>query len=75
VQGRYKQAAQSFLTGFQDFPKSRKAPDSLLKLGLSLNRMGQKQQACAALLTVSEKFPKAAEAKKRASAEAQRAGC
>jgi tol-pal system protein YbgF len=75
VQGDYKQAAQSFLSGFQDFPKSRKAPDSLLKLGLSLNRLGQKQQACAALLLVSDKFPKAAEAKKRASTEAQRSGC
>jgi tol-pal system protein YbgF len=75
VQGDYKQAAQSFLSGYQDFPKSRKAPDSLLKLGLSLNRLGQKQQACAALLAVGEKFPKAAEARKRAGSEAQRAGC
>jgi tol-pal system protein YbgF len=75
VQGDYRQAAQSFLSGYQDFPRSRKAPDSLLKLGLSLNRLGQKQQACAALLAVGEKFPKAAEARKRASKEAQRAGC
>jgi tol-pal system protein YbgF len=75
VQGDYKQAAQSFLSGFQDFPKSRKAPDSLLKLGLSLNRLGQKQQGCAALLLVADKFPKAAEAKKRSSTEAQRSGC
>jgi tol-pal system protein YbgF len=75
VQGDYRQAAQSFLSGYQEFPKSRKAPDSLLKLGLSLNRLGQTQQACAALLAVSDKFPKAAEAKKRAAKEAQRAGC
>ena len=50
VQGDYKQAAQAFLAGYRDFPKSRKAADSLLKLGLSLNRLGQKEQACAAYL-------------------------
>ncbi|QIG46863.1 tol-pal system protein YbgF [Nordella sp. HKS 07] len=75
VQGDYKQAAQAFLSGYRDFPKSRKAADSLLKLGLSLNRLGQKEQACAAYMQVSSQFPKAAEAKKRAQSEIKRAGC
>lgn len=75
VQGDYKQAAQTFLTGYREFPKSRKAADSLLKLGLSLNRLGQRQQACAAYSQVGEQFPKATEAKKRAQAEIKRAGC
>ena len=75
VQGDYKQAAQSFLTGFQDFPKSRKAADSLLKLGLSLNRLGQKEQACSAFSAVADKFPNATEAKKRAVAEQRRGNC
>jgi tol-pal system protein YbgF len=75
VQGDYKTAAKSFLTGYQEFPKSRKAADSLLKLGLSLNRLGQKEQACAAYSAVGEKFPKATEARKRAQNELKRAGC
>lgn len=75
VQGDYKQAASAFLSGYRDFPKSRKAADSLLKLGLSLNRLGQKEQACAAYMQVGSQFPKAAEAKKRAQSEIKRAGC
>lgn len=75
VQGDYKQAAQAFLSGYRDFPKSRKAADSLLKLGLSLNRLGQKEQACAAFAQVGSQFPKAAEARKRAQTESKRGGC
>jgi tol-pal system protein YbgF len=75
VQGDYKQAAQAFLTGYRDYPKSRKAADSLLKLGLSLNRLGQKEQACAAFSQVGSQFPKAAEARKRAQVESRRGGC
>jgi tol-pal system protein YbgF len=75
VQGDYKQAAQAFLVGYKEFPKSRKAADSLLKLGLSLNRLGQKEQACASYAAVGEQFPKAAEARKRAQTEMGRAGC
>jgi tol-pal system protein YbgF len=75
VQGEYKQAAQAFLTGYRDFPKSRKAADSLLKLGLSLDRLGQKQQACAAYSQLDDQFPKATEARKRAQTELKRAGC
>ena len=66
VQGDYRQAAQSFLKGYREYPKSRKAADSLLKLGLSLNRLGQKEQACAAFTQLGGQFPKAAEARKRA---------
>jgi len=75
VQGDSKQAAQNFLQAYKTYPKSRRAPDSLLKLGMALNKMGQKDQACAALNSVGTEFPRAVEAKKRASAEYKRAGC
>src|SRR5438552_7882875 len=75
VQGDYKQAAQAFLVGYRDFPKCRKAADSLLKLGLSLGQLGQKQQACSAYSQVDTQFPKATEARKRAQAVLKRAGC
>ncbi|MGQ0486658.1 MAG: tol-pal system protein YbgF [Hyphomicrobiales bacterium] len=75
AQNDFRQAAQTFLKGYQQYPKSRRAADSLLKLGISLSRLGQKQQACAAYSAVSGEYPKAVEAKKRAQAEAKRAGC
>jgi tol-pal system protein YbgF len=75
AQGDFKRAASSFLQGYKKYPKSRRAPDSLLKLGISLNRLGQADQACAAYAAVSAEYPKAVDARKRAQAESKRAGC
>jgi tol-pal system protein YbgF len=75
AQGDFRQAAQNFLQGYKGYPKSRRAPDSLLKLGISLNKLGQTQQACAAFGAIGGEFPNAVDAKKRAQAESKRAGC
>jgi tol-pal system protein YbgF len=75
AQGNYQEAARNFLQGYKNYPKSRRAPDSLLKLGLSLRKLDQRDQACAALASVGTEFPRAVEAKKRATAELKRAGC
>ncbi len=75
AQGDFKRAASNFLQGYKKYPKSRRAPDSLLKLGISLNRLGQAEQACAAYAAVSAEYPKAVDARKRAQAESKRAGC
>jgi len=75
AQNDYKRAAANFLQGYKKYPTSRRAPDSLLKLGISLNRLGQGEQACAAFVAVSTEYPKAVDARKRAQAEAKRAGC
>jgi tol-pal system protein YbgF len=75
AQGNFREAAQNFLHGYKNYPKSRRAPDSLLKLGISLNKLGQTQQACAAFGTIGGEFPNAVDAKKRAQAESKRAGC
>ncbi len=75
AQSNYKSAAQAFLAGYEGYPAGRKAPDSLLKLGMSLKQLGQKDQACTAYATVEAKFPKAAEARKRAQNELAKAGC
>ena len=74
AQGNFREAAQNFLHGYKNYPKSRRAPDSLLKLGISLNKLGQTQQACAAFGAVGGEFPNAVDAKKRAQAESKRAG-
>ncbi len=45
----YKQAAKTFAQCYQTYPKSAKASDSLLKLALSLSRLGKKDDACLSL--------------------------
>ena len=75
AQQQYQDAAQNYLTGYKTYPKSRRAPDSMLKLALAMNRMGQNQQGCAVLGSVGDEFPNAVEVKKRAQAEFKRAGC
>ena len=54
----YENAAQVFFDGYQASPKGAKAADSLLKLGMSLSRLGKKQDACAAFSKLSMDFKK-----------------
>jgi tol-pal system protein YbgF len=76
VRGQYKAAASAFLKGYQTYNRSQKAPDSLLKLAMSLDRLGQKDAACASYLELNSKFPDAPQnVKARAQSERQRAGC
>lgn len=76
VRGQYKAAASSFLKGYQTYSQSGKAPDSLLKLAMSLDRLGQKDAACSSFSELASKFPTAAQnVKARAQSERQRIGC
>lgn len=76
VRGQYKQAAGAFLKGYQTYGKSAKAPDSLLKLAMSLDRLGQKDAACSSYGELSTRFPTAApHIKSRAQSERQRLAC
>lgn len=76
VRGQYKAAASAFLKGYQTYARSQKAPDSLLKLAMSLDRLGQKDAACASYSELNAKFPNAPQnVKARAQSERQRAGC
>ncbi len=75
ARGNYQQAAREFLTGYQSYKKSKKAPASLLKLGMSLDKLGQKKQACATLAQVRKQYPKAKNEQKQASKAYRRAGC
>lgn len=76
VRGQYKAAAASFLKGYQTYASSPKAPDSLLKLAMSLDRLGQKDAACSSYAELGSKFPNAPQSvKTRAQAERQRVGC
>jgi tol-pal system protein YbgF len=55
---RYDQAAIQFLRGYKRFPDGKKAPDSLLKLSMSLKILGKKKEACSALVKMGRQFPK-----------------
>ena len=55
----YTDAASAYLEGYQKYPKSNKAPINLLKLGVSLVQIGEKDQGCLMISGVQEQYPKA----------------
>lgn len=76
VRGKYNEAAKAFLTGYKRFSKGNKAPDSLLKLGMALQQLGETDTACATFSELKSKFPKAPKhIRRRAASERKRAGC
>lgn len=76
VRGQYKAAASSFLKGYSTYGQGGKAADSLLKLAMSLDRLGQKEAACSSFSELASKFPAAPQnVKARAQTERQRIGC
>jgi tol-pal system protein YbgF len=76
AQGHYDQSAVIFLDAYQKYPKSAKAPESLLKVGLSMGNLGKKKEACAALHRFQTEYPDASDSlRKQASAERQKQGC
>jgi len=76
VRGQYRSAAGAFLKGYQNYGRNPKAPESLLKLAMSLQRLGQKDAACSSFNELASKYPSAPpHVKTSAQAERQRAGC
>jgi tol-pal system protein YbgF len=76
TRGRYADAASAFAEGYKRYPKSSKAADELLKLGMSLARANQKQNACVVLAQLDHDFPAPGAAiKERATTEKKRLGC
>ena len=59
ARGKYADAASAFAEGYKRYPKGPKAADDLLKLGMSLGRANQKQNACVALIQLDHDFPHA----------------
>ena len=76
ARGRYAEAASAFAEGYKSYPKGTKAADDLLKLGMSLARANQKQNACVALAQLDHDFPNPGSAiKEQRIAEKKRLGC
>ena len=59
VRQLYQDAASAYLDGYKKYPKSKKAPVNLLKLGVMLVQIGEKEQGCSMILGVKDQYPKA----------------
>ena len=59
VRQLYQDAASAYLDGYQKYPKSSKAPVNLLKLGVMLVQIGEKEQGCSMIIGVKVQYPKA----------------
>ena len=55
----YTDAASAYLEGYQKYPKGEKAPINLLKLGISMVQIGEKDQGCKMINGVQKQYPKA----------------
>ena len=55
----YTDAASAYLEGYQKYPNGEKAPINLLKLGVSMVQIGEKDQGCKMINGVEKQYPKA----------------
>lgn len=75
-QGRHQDAAEIFLKANKDFPDAPKAPEMLLKLGVTLAEMKQKDIACATFDEVGTRYPDLSSVlKERVKREQASVGC
>ena len=76
VREKFLEAADAFRQGFETMPAGQKAPDNLLKLGMSLGKLGKKDQACVVLSQLQVKYAgKAQPVLDRATKERQNLSC
>ncbi len=54
----YEDAAVAFLDGYQKYPNSPKAPENLLKLGVTLAELGETEQGCKMISNLKRAYPK-----------------
>ncbi|GEO87299.1 tol-pal system protein YbgF [Ciceribacter naphthalenivorans] len=75
-QGKYNESAKTFLNAHQAYGSSPKAPEMLLKLGMSLAALDNTETACATLREVTKRYPKASRAVvSKVAAEQKRLRC
>ena len=72
----YTDAASAYLEGYQRYPKGEKAPINLLKLGVSMVQIGEKDQGCKMINGVEEQYPEANQSViQKAKYESQKCEC
>ena len=57
----YSDAATAYLDGYQNYPKSSKAPENLLKLGATMVQLGEKDQGCKMIKGLKKQYPKSSQ--------------
>ncbi|SHM42084.1 tol-pal system protein YbgF [Roseibium suaedae] len=76
AQRKFREAADAFLKTYTEHPGGDKSADSLLKLGVSLQGLGERDAACATFSELQTKYPNAAPAVlEQARDERRRAKC
>jgi len=76
VRRDYQAAAATFAEGVAKYARSDKAPDNMLKLGMSLGQLNRKGEACGTLVELDKRYPQApAQIKQAAQRERQRLAC
>lgn len=76
VRNNFERAARVFAESYQQAPKGPKGPDNLLKLALSLNGMGKKDEACLTLAQLKKEYgASTSPILARAAQEGTRIGC
>lgn len=76
VQKNFREASVHFAKGYQAFPKGNKAPDTLLKLAMTLGQLGKEKEACTTFDKLFNEFPTLPAAiRGRATKERKRTGC
>ena len=76
VRNNFQQAAITFAEGFQQFPKSKKAPAILLNLGNSLSKLGKNREACTTYFKLQRNFRTMEESvRRRLDRERKRSKC
>ena len=72
----YTDAASAYLEGYQKYPKGEKAPINLLKLGVSMVQIGEKDQGCKMIDGVEKQYPEASQSViQKAKYESQKFEC
>jgi tol-pal system protein YbgF len=72
----YQSAARDFAELLRQYPDAPRAPEGMLKLGLSLLALGQLEEGCVTLAALPRTFPNAtASITERARAEQSNAAC
>ncbi|WP_162246030.1 MULTISPECIES: tol-pal system protein YbgF [unclassified Aureimonas] len=76
AQAKYADAAETFLNAQKAHPKSGKAPEMMLKLGMSLSKLDNRETACVTFKEVARRYPQmSANVKRKLDAETKATSC
>ena len=72
----YAKAAVAFAKGYEKYKDGNKGADNILKLGLAMQMLGKKEEACTAFVNLEKEFPKASQnLKDMAKSKAEELAC